>query len=80
MLMTEKQQRQFNAMRAALIHIAKSSQEPSRLRRKSEKSIWADYTELLEVEYQDIRTEAWRSVKGIREIKTPGTIRQGNDS
>ncbi len=67
--MTSKQIQQFNKMRATLIKISKQYQKPERLRKDSEKDWGLNYTEAMEMAYENIQTDAHYAVKGVKEIK-----------
>lgn len=56
----------FDALRA----IAKSYQTPDQLRRSAEKEYGLDYTEALEMSYENIQSLAARTIHGLR-IKRP---------
>ena len=67
--MTTKQKQQFNAMLKALKTISKSYQTPNQLRRGSEGQYGLDYTEALEMAYDNIQSEARYAAKGVKELK-----------
>lgn len=46
---------------------------PERLRRESEKRYGLDYTEALEMAYDNVQGEAMSALKGYRKKKTPAT-------
>jgi hypothetical protein len=67
--MTTKQKQQFNSMLFTLKKISKSYQTPNQLRRGSESQYGLDYTEALEMAYENIQSEARYAAKGVKELK-----------
>ena len=67
--MTPKQKQQFNTMLKALKTISKSYQTPNQLRRDSEGQYGLDYTEALEMSYENIQSEARYAAKCVKELK-----------
>ena len=67
--MTKTQRDQFNRMRAALLQISKEYQTPAQLFRNGHEQYGLDYTETLEMSYENIQSDAKRAVKGVREAK-----------
>lgn len=66
--MTPKEKVNFNRMREALIRITKY-QTPDRLKKDSKKDWGLDYSESLEMAYENMQDEARFAVKGIKSIK-----------
>lgn len=67
--MTQKQKDQFNRMRNALINISRNYQKPNLIRKSSEKQYGLDYTEALEMSYENIQSEASYAVKNVKVLK-----------
>jgi len=67
--MTPKQKQQFNFMLAGLKRLAKGYQTTSQLQRGSKGDYGLDYTEALEMSYENMQNDAAYYSKGIREIK-----------
>jgi hypothetical protein len=67
-LITEVQRKQFNAMREALIKISKKYQSSRQLQKNCEKEYGLEYTETLEMAYENIQNEAKNAVKGVKKI------------
>lgn len=65
---TERQKQQFNKMLDTLRRI-KYYQSTSQLRRDSEKDWGLEYTDALEMAYENIQQEASISCKGIKPLK-----------
>lgn len=66
--MSEKQRIKFNQMRNALIQISSHYQTPAQLERGSGDQYGLDYTEALEMAYENIQDLAKQSVKGVKFI------------
>lgn len=71
---TEKQREQFNKMIIALKQIGNEYQTPTQLRKSSNNDWGLDYTDALEMSYENIQGTAKFAVKGVKYI--PG----GTDS
>lgn len=67
--MSETQKQQFNRMRKVLKNIANGYQSTDQLRRFSEKDFGLDYTDALEMSYDNIKILASDAVRGVKEIK-----------
>lgn len=67
--MTDKRKEQFNRMRSTLLLISRGYQAPAQILRTSEKGYGLEYTEALEMAYENIQSEAKDAVKGVREMK-----------
>lgn len=63
--MTPKQAEQFNKMRATLNRIGKDYMTPKQIERDTGAGL--EYTEYLEMAYENIQSEAKAAVKGVRE-------------
>jgi hypothetical protein len=68
--MTATQQRQFNEMLSTLRKISKGYANPSQLQRDSKSSFGLNYTECLEMAYENIQSEAATASRGVKEIKS----------
>jgi hypothetical protein len=68
-LITEKQKEQFNQMLFTLKMISKSYMSPEKLRKDSEEEYGLDYTDTLEMAYENIQWDAKKVLVGIRPIK-----------
>lgn len=68
---TLKQAHQYNMMLAMLKTIAKDYQTPDEIRTGSEKQYGLDYDEALGYAYENIQSDAGRTVKGVRALKIP---------
>lgn len=66
---TEKQMKQFNIMRFALIDIAKNYKTPAQIRRDSEKQYGLDFDEAIEFSYENIQSLAKMAVKGVKSLE-----------
>ena len=66
--MTPKQKEQFNRMRATLKRIANSYETTDHLRKHSRAAYGLDYDDALEYSYENVKAEAARAVKGVREV------------
>lgn len=66
--MTKKQIEQFNRMRLALRKISKQYRTYESIKRSAGKDYGLDYTEALEMSYENIQGEAEIAVRGVREI------------
>lgn len=69
--MTAKQITQFNLMRATLLRISKDYMTPDQIRRQHEKGRGMGPSEQEEIEmaYENIRWDAARAVKGVKQLK-----------
>jgi len=67
--MTEKQIAQFNHMLDALKTIARDYKTPEQLEKNSEKDSGLNYTEALEMSYENIQSRAKEASKGVRKIR-----------
>lgn len=67
--MTDRQRVQFNRMRETLKEIAFGYQSPDAMRRTSEKEFGLQYSDALEMAYENIQTIARDAVKGVRECR-----------
>ncbi len=65
---TETQRKQFIIMYNALKTIGYQYQTPDRLRKESKNDFGLDYTEALEMSYENIQQLAKASTKGIRKL------------
>ncbi|MGA7885253.1 MAG: hypothetical protein WCA44_05875 [Acidobacteriaceae bacterium] len=74
--MTEKEQRDYQQMYQALKRIL-TYQTPDQLRRSSCKKWGREYEEALEYSYENIQGEARSGLKGVRNIKKAGSVRNG---
>jgi len=66
--MTPKQKKNYNKMVSSLKAI-KNYQTPSQLRKNSGKDWGLEYTEALEMSYENIQEEAKYALKGVSIIK-----------
>lgn len=66
--MTPKQKKNYNKMVSSLKAI-RNYQTPSQLRKNSEKDWGLEYTEALEMSYENIQEEAKYALKGVSIIK-----------
>jgi hypothetical protein len=67
--MTEKQKNQFNVMLKALRCISKEFLTPEQLFKNSQKLYGLDYTEALEMAYENCINVAKVNCKNIKELK-----------
>lgn len=67
--MTPKQQEQFTRMYLTLQRIAKDYMTPEQLRKKTDKIYGLNYTEALEMSYENIQEEARQAIQGIKKPK-----------
>lgn len=63
---TTKQKAQFNAMLDALKLIGRGYSTPNQLLKESEKDYGLDYTEALEMSYENIQETAKARSKGVK--------------
>lgn len=70
-MITETQAHDFNRMLYALRKIWKFYQTPEQLRRGSEEQYGLGFEESIEMAYENLRGEAYRASKGVKEIKIP---------
>lgn len=66
--MTPKQVEQFNRMRDTLIRIAREYQTPDQLRRNADRDYGLDFSEAIEMAYENIQGEARAAVRGVRAV------------
>ena len=66
---TKKQAQQFNSMKATLNRIAKEYQTPTQLQRQSQSDYGLEYSEAMEMAYENIQSEAKFAVRGVKSLK-----------